>query len=230
VPHASPRHRYHVALKAAEAKRELPRDPKMAALCELLQGKPCELADVEYAYDLFSNVQHRATMDAFILAKTPADKIKECLEIGIPTIVTYHELFMDATVFRNKLELLSYAHDYDGDETTKALVLAGVRHGPAYLMWSLGSQQELDPRAVVRQAMTDTYFRSMAHKGNSLTSLVAKEAHRWAASSIRTAQIVEQIDPRSTKEAFDELRLALLGVDDTKTVADSPVPIDQILR
>ena len=226
----SPRHRYEVTEQAVKQRLEVPVQPKMAALYELLSGSPCTDPEVEYAHDLYTVVRHRETLDAFLLARTPVEKIVSCLEIDFGVITTYANLFMDTAVFRNRLELMTYVQDYDGSDEGKELASAGVRVGHTYLLWALGDSEEVDPRVVVRRTMADAYFRGMAHKGNSLTSLVAKEALRWSTTAIRNAQVIEQLDPRGSKEGFEELRLTLVGVDDTRPALAAPVPVSEILH
>jgi hypothetical protein len=226
----SPRHRYEVTDQAVKQRLETPAQPRMAALYMLLAGQPCPDSAVEYAHDIYAVVRHRETLDAFLLARTPIEKIVSCLEINFEVITTYADLFMDMQVFRNRLELMTYVQDYDGTDEGKELASAGVRVGHDYLLWALGSSQEVDPRVVVRRTMADAYFRGMAHKGNSLTSLVAKEALRWSTTAIRNAQVIEQLDPRGSKEGFEELRLTLVGVDETRPALSSPVPVGEILH
>jgi hypothetical protein len=70
----------------------------------------------------------------------------------------------------------------------------------------------------------------MAHKGNALTSNMAKEAQKWWATAIRNAEILERIDPHTERAAAEELRIALEGRDETLKAEQSPVPVQNILH
>jgi hypothetical protein len=206
-------------------------DPLQSALFDLISGGATDEHNVAYAHDLFKVPNHRAALDAFLLADVPFDQIAVTLNIPISVIQTYRYLFMDTTVFRNRLELISYAQSYPGDTYAQELVRAAVTIGLEYLLWAFSkSSTEVDNRAVVRRTMIDSFFRGMAHKGNAITSATAKESQKWWATAIRNAQILEQIDPRTAKSAYDELRLALEQRDDTKTVEQAPVPVGDILH
>jgi hypothetical protein len=48
--------------------------------------------------------------------------------------------------------------------------------------------------------------------------------------AIRNAELLEKIDPRATRAAYDELRIALEAKDDTLAPSAAPVPLDQVLH
>jgi hypothetical protein len=186
---------------------------------------------VAYAADLYENADHRPVVDAFFLARTAMDEISRVLSIPPAVLEVYRYLFMDMSVFRNKLEVISYARDYEGSPYGKELVHTAVSVGPTYLRWAYGDGGgELDTRFVIRKTMIDAYFRGLAHKGNALSSNTAKEALKWWSTAIRNAESLEKIDPHTTKEAVDELRMALEAKDDTLKPEQAPVPISDILH
>jgi hypothetical protein len=185
-----------------------------------------------YAFDLYSNRDHRMVMDAFILAQTPNDLIVQTLRIPPEVIDVYCQLFMDISVFRNRLELISFAKDYPGTEYAKDLVRTAVTVGHEYLLWAYGhaDTSKIDSRYIVRKTMVDAFFRGLAHKGNSLTSRIAKEAKGWLSMSISNAALIEKIDPRVTKEAVRELQIAIEAKDTTISSDKAPVPVEEILH
>jgi hypothetical protein len=201
------------------------------ALKDKQQGTTVETAE-SYAYELYQNLEHRMVLDAFLLASCPYSLISETLGIGENVLEAYAQLFMDMSVFRNKLEIISYAKDYPGGPYAKEMIRTAVTVGYDYLLWVYGNTDEdtVDSRFIVRKTMIDAFFRGRAHKGNSLTSPMAKEAKAWAAMAVSNAALIEKIDPRTTKAAVNELRIAIEGKDSTLPPDKAPVPAEEILH
>jgi len=226
----SPRHRFESVLAAVKTSTPPPPGDLEAALHGLIKrnGPPDPWA--EYAYDLYLDVQHRSVLDAFILAGAELDVVSKVLGIPVLVLMAYEYLFFDMATFRNRLEKITYASNYDGDAYAAELLKTGIMVGADYLIWTYGGKDTVDTRAVVRHTMIDAFYRGMSHKGNSLTSAVSKESQKWWATAIRNAEILEKMDPQATKQAYEELRIALEGVDETVSVEKSPVPVDDIMH
>jgi len=218
------------ATNASSPPKEFP-DRMTEELYKLVTTGACDDSDVMYARDLYLVKEHRAAMDAFVLSKMPDEQVRDLIGVPISALEMYRQLYMDVSVFRNKLEIITFANEY-GDTYGAEMVRAAVMIGPDYLLWSYGSQDiaALDNRLVVRKTMIDSFFRGLAHRGNALTSGVAREAQKWWGTAIRNAQILEEIDPRATKTAFDELRITLGKRDITHTSDQAPVPVTEILH
>lgn len=226
-----PRHKYLTVKAAVDSAAPSPSDPLMASLYTLLSGGVCDDAEVTYAYDLYATPNHQAALDAFFLARMTLPEISNITEIPESVLATYAMLFMDLSVFRNRLEIVSYAGNYEGTDYGRELVRVAVTVGGEYLRWTFGKAgDQLDNRSVVRLTMVDTFFRGLAHKGNALTSDTAKEALKWWSVSIKNAETLEKIDPRTAKTAFEELRITLEQKDSTHTVESSPVKPADILH
>lgn len=225
----SPRHRWEAVRDAFNAATP-PADDRAAELHAALRHSPTADENVAYALDLFRTESHRSVVDAFLLAGTTPDIISNVLSIPVSVLKEYEYFFFDLSAFRNRLEKISYASEYDGDKLARELVKTGVMVGPNYLIWTYGGTEDVDTRQVVRHTMVDAYFRGMAHKGNSLTSGVTRESQKWWGTAIRNAEILEKMDPRTSKQAHEELRIALDGVDETTSVENSPVPLEDILH
>lgn len=225
----SPRHRFEAVLAASRA-GVAPVGELELALYGLMTktGTPDQWA--EYAYDLYLDAHHRAVLDAFILAGAEPGTVAKVLGIPPLALLAYQYLFFDIATFRNRLEKISYASNYAGDSFAAELLKTGVMVGPDYLLWTYGGADSVETRDVVRHTMIDAFFRGMSHKGNSLTSGVAKESQKWWATAIRNAEILEKMDPQASKQAYEELRIALEGADDTTPVEKSPVPLKDILH
>jgi hypothetical protein len=226
----SPRHRFDAVLTAVKTASPPPVGELEEALHACIKGGSTLNATVEYAYDLYLDTQHRAVIDAFILADAERPAMSRVLGVPVSVLMAYEYLFFDPSTFRNRLEKISYSSSYDGDAYAAELLKTGVMVGADYLIWTYGGRESLDTRVVVRHTMIDAYFRGMAHKGNSLTSGVAKESQKWWATAIKNAEILEKMDPQATKQAYEELRIALEGVDETIPAEKSPVPLDDIMH
>jgi len=209
-----------------------PADPRALALYSHLRKDPAALPEVVEAYDLYRNDTHRVAMDGFILAGATAPLIERVLGVKQPVAEAYMYLFTDVTAFRNKLELLSYATNYGtGDAHGREIIRAAVNVGIDYLLWVYGRPDiQVDARHVIRHTMAEAYYRGMAHRGNSVTSDIAREAHRWWGTAVKNAELLEKIDPRAEKQAFEEIRIQLEKVDDTYTVETAPVDPSDILH
>lgn len=225
----SPQHRLE-SVRVAVKQATPPENPVERSLYCVLMGEAGADPDVVYAYELFNNEEHRAILNAFFLSGAPPDVTSRVLGIPVRVLAAYQFLFFDVDTFRNRLEKISYAAECDASAYAKELLRTGVMVGAEYLIWTYGGRGEVDTRQVVRHTMVDSFFRGMAHKGNSLTSGVTKESQKWWATAIRNAEILERIDPRATKQAYEELRIALDGADDTVSVEKAPVPLEDILH
>lgn len=206
-----------------------PADMVMASLYMLLTGAQAT-PDVSYAWDLFREDEHRAQLDAFLLARAPLDLIARVLGIPLPVLEAYSYLFLDMGALRNRLEVLSYAAAYDGPASAKDLIKTALSIGLEYLLWMHGVAPDLDPRTVVRRTMVDAFYRGMAHKGNSLATNITKEAHKWWGMAIRNAELLEKLDPKATQDAYESLRIALESKDDTIPANNAPVPVSEMMH
>lgn len=225
----SPQHRFE-SVRAAVKKETPPENPVEKSLYCVLKGLPDADPDVVYANELFVNEEHRAILDAFFLSGAPLETTSRVLNIPPRVLAAYQFLFFDVDTFRNRLEKISYAAECEASAYAKELLRTGVMVGAEYLIWTYGGRGDIDTRQVVRHTMIDSFFRGMAHKGNSLTSGVTKESQKWWATAIRNAEILERIDPRASKQAYEELRIALEGADQTLPADKAPVPLEDILH
>ena len=227
-----PDHRYRAVLAAMNASQPVPSDPKSLALYGLLTKAPGFVSgDVAQAHDLHAEVEHRCVVDAFLLTKSSHSEIASVLEMDLNVVDTYAHLYLDMAVFRNRLEIVSYSTRYDGDAYGKELVRTAVNVGADYMHWAYGKPRDtFDPRRVVQHTMTDSFYRGMAHKGNALTTGVAKEAHKWWATAVKNAELSERLNPSTAKQAIEELRIALGKQDDTHTLDSFEVPVTDILH
>jgi len=225
-----PDHRYREVLAAVQT-GNVPAEYRMASLYAIYDNAVCPSDLVQYAFDLHEEEEHRAILDAFLLTRAPLSELKGLFDIEPAVIETYMFLYMDMAVFRNKLEIISFAAHYESSSYGKELVKTAVQVGPEYLYWAYGKpRDDIDPRTIIRRTMLDSYFRGMAHKGNGLTTGVTKEAHKWWATAIKNAELSERMNPSTAKQAVEELRIALGQRDETVASDDFEVPLSDILH
>jgi hypothetical protein len=223
--------RYQDVVRCVRSRDERPEGALDSDLYDLLvAGKTLNHA-VRDAYDLYKVPEHRAAMDAFTLADATPELVRLALHIPESVTKTYRYLFMDVQAFRNKLERITYAQQYPGDAYTKEMMRSAITAGLDHLLWAFGASQiDVDSRTVIRQTMAEAYYRGMAHRGQSISSAQAKEAHRWWGTAVKNAELLERVDPRAEKQALEEIRIALEKHDDTFTASSSPVPPGEILH
>jgi hypothetical protein len=192
-----------------EARAGQPSDDLTKALMDVLADAPHVDLRVQYAYDLYRVLDHRAAMDAFSLARADHASIVEALEVPVDVITAYQHLFFDVRVFRNKLERITYAQQYPAEEH-RGLMESALEAGVDYLRWAYNAPlPTLSPRTIVRKAMVDTYFRSMAHRGNHISSDTSKQALKWFSTAVKNASIMEEVEPATQQRAVEQLKIAL---------------------
>lgn len=224
-----PASRYRDVLQAVNA-GIAPADPLARELFDLLTGGQVRDAVAE-AYDLHQVEAHRSVLDAFLVASATPQLIETVLGVKAEVIGAYTYLFFDKSVFRNRLELLSYAASYPGESHAQELIRAAVNVGLEYLLWAYGrGDVQVDARTIIRHTMAEAYYRGMAHRGNALTSGITRESHKWWATAVKNAELLERIDPRAEKHAFEEIRIQLEKADTTYTTETAPVPVTDILH
>lgn len=224
-----PSARYHEVLRSVESGIP-PTDLLMQELFSHLNGQTVR-GEVVDAADLYADENHRSVLDAFILADSSPQVIEAVLGIKAAVVDVYRYLFMDKSVFRNRLELLSYAASYPGNTHSQEILRAAVNVGQDYLLWAYGrGNVHVDARTIIRHTMAEAYYRGMAHRGNSVTSAITKESHKWWSTAVKNAELLERIDPRAEKQAFEEIRIQLEKADTTYTTETSPVPVTEILH
>lgn len=220
----------YVRVKELVSEGKLPSDDIEAALYRHLTEKGVR-NDAGDAYDIYMESEHRAVLEAFLIAGSTSSLIEKVLQIPSSTTAAYQHLFFDQSSFRNRLELLGYATEFDGSNHAREVLRASVTVGLEYLLWVYGGANvQVDSRQVIRHTMAEAYYRGMAHRGNSITSGVAKESQKWWATAVRNAELLEKIDPRAEKQAFEEIRIQLEKHDDTFTPDDAPVDPADIMH
>jgi hypothetical protein len=140
-------------------------------------------------------------MQAFIISGADDAMIQQ--SIGIPPAVTdaYRHLFCDKSVFRDRLDLLGWAREYEANGGSKegaALLKTATMQGPKALAWiySQGTV-DVDPQDVLQHAMADAYFRGATNRDYKLSSKEANATHALMSSAVKIANALSKTKPQN---------------------------------
>lgn len=213
-----------------------PGDPFLKRVYSVMVGET-EDETVQYALEKIAEPKDRDAIVAYILSGATNEMIANSLWIRSTEVVdVFSKLYMDITVFRDKLEHLRYCEYYledrcEDDERNQALIQQGISHGPKALeLWWKRAKDEVNidrddiADAVLRMAFTN----AMAAKDVSVTHPIAKEAHRWVKTALDAIQ-VRDADRDDLGEDLDAM-LAIEKHLSTKTPEEANVPLDQIMH
>jgi len=197
----NPRHRYDALKRKARA----PETESERSLYVLLHG-PEELnkavplrtwddtqvidPSVEYPFNVFHTPAVRSVLEAFLIASTDNAAICEALAMPAEEVNVYRSLFFDTDTFKTDLELIVFLQQVSAeDESTWQLYKIAFHQGLGALRWHFCRDKgQVSPEVVIRSVMTDSYYRSLEHRGQAVTSKVAKEASRLARTAMDCAR------------------------------------------
>lgn len=179
----------HIFLEAAQRveKGEVCEDNGLIhALERALRGEEDAPTEVMYALDIYLDRYQKEVLEAFMVARASDVEIKDILEIPEEVCDVYRRLFFDETVFRNRLDLISYVASYDGNDAGfgKALKTVAVKIGLEPLKASFKPGYFVNPMTAVQESMTQSYLLSKAAMDHPIDSPKAREARQWAAMMI----------------------------------------------
>lgn len=202
--------RWQAFLKALKDKKE-PTDPLVLAVYNAHLGKT--LSDVyDYVCDLARNPDDRDAVVAFFLSGATIDETSRSLKIPTEVLEIFGKLVIDISIFRNKLELLRYSHQYKRGATKRGadLIELGIVQGPYSLMHHfLHGHEELDidPKMFARTMMQQAFYFGMLARGNSIKSSVTKESLRWLTTTASLMKDYDRIlgDSHDSDEALLEI-------------------------
>lgn len=156
-----------------------------------------------YTYNVFKNPEIRFVLEAFLIAADNNADISEALAMPAEEINIYRELFFDTSVFKTDLELIVYLGKIPEDTEQKKLYKIAFHQGLGALRWHFCRDKgQIDADTVLQSIMTDSYFRSLEHRGQAVTSKVAKEASRLARTAMDCARVILSED-RGSADAED---------------------------
>lgn len=211
----NPRHRYEELARKARA----PETESERSLYVLLHGaeelnkavplRPWDSGQivdpsVQYPYGIFRTPEIRAFLEAFLIASDNNAEI--CMALAMPAeeIDIYRNLFFDTSTFRTDLELIIFMQDIPDEGQNKQLYKIAFHQGLGALRWHFCRDKgQIPPETVMRSIMTDSYYRSLEHRGQAVTSKVAKEASRLARTAMDCARVLLTEHSGGTSDAED---------------------------
>jgi len=148
---------------------------------------PC----VQYAYGIFCTPEIRAVLEAFLIASNNNAYVGDAITMPAEEVNVYRELFFDTATFRTDLELIVFLQGISEENPSKALYKIAFHQGLGALRWHFCRDKgQVSPEVVMRSVMTDSYYRSLEHRGQQVTSRVAKEASRLARTAMDCARVL----------------------------------------
>ena len=227
-----PHFRIYEAYEILENPRKKPSDKKVAELLEVIAKRSKNDALI-YAWEKFQDDRSRTFLNAFLMADTSFDAIRRCTDIPVAVIQAYADYIFDMSVFRDRLDRISYVDETAtyGDEKESRYLRAALSAGAPYLVWLLKGQSGITPKEYLQAQMIDSYHRAQAHRDVPLDSPIAREARVWAEIGTKNAVALHKIDPQEGQDALEQLRLKLVYDDGTinENTVGAPAPED-ILR
>lgn len=218
----NPAHRY-LAVKSSSA---APEHPYEQALWAALKSDTSDENPVVRALEIYSGVEERETLQAWILSYATDDVMETYLRVPQGVLAAYRHLFFDATVFRDELDVQRWVREYNGTEYGASLLRNAVLMGPQYLAWLFGrGVSDIEPDVVKRHIMADAFFRGRSNRAFSLTSQETKAAHAMMNTAFKAA---ESLGTTSAPD-INQILLKLRYRDMTETV-EKVAPTEEILH
>jgi hypothetical protein len=173
--------------------------------------------DLNYAWDLYKDAYIRTIVNSLFLSNTPFEVMARTTEIPAKVLSLYGEYIFDLSVFRNRLERISFVNTYCQYVTDDEgqFLRAAITCGSDYVVWLINGDPRHPPKEVLNVVMMDGFFRSQAHRGAPLTSELAKQARGWLQDAHRAAVNLQKLDPKDDEDALRELHMTLAYQDDT---------------
>jgi hypothetical protein len=226
-----PRHVY----RALQSKTRQPQTDLERSLFVLLHGGPALTAltphrpwaagtlldpSMKYPYEVFKNDATRGVIEAFLIASEEDNVVGTALDMPAEEVNAYRQLFFDTTTFVTDLDLMVYMQNIPEDSPVKPLYKIAFHQGIGALRWQFcRNKGEIQPADVVRTVMTDSYFRSLEHRGQPITSKAAKEAGRMASTALVAARVLLQ-DHETGNDDIESLRMKFEEIKKNRTVED----------
>lgn len=158
---------------------------------------------VTYALDIYLNDYEREIMQAWIVSGADDALINQILSIPVEVTQVYRYLFCDMGVFRDRLDLMSWVQGYRDAANTTAqgdtLLRTAVMQGPKALAWIYGrGMTEVDPAEVLKNAMSDAYFRGSNNRDHKVSSKEAQITHSYMETASKIAMVLDKKRPSDT--------------------------------
>jgi hypothetical protein len=227
----NPRHRY----ESIASRRKTPETNAERSLYVALHGSdalnkvsPLRLWNanqdhdvlLEYPMLVYKTESIRCILEAFLLSSDNNFAIHQALSMPPEEISLYRELFFDTTVFRTALELMVFMQEIPEEHPYKAYYRIAYHQGLQALQWHFcRNKGDVLAQDVVKTIMTDSYFRSMEHRGQLITGKLAKEAAKYAKISLECARALLGNNDFINEDA-ENLRIRFEEARSNRTVED----------
>jgi hypothetical protein len=178
---------------------------------------------MEYVFELYDDHPSRDTLVAFFLSGATMAQIVQGTGIDSDTLATFEKLFIDITVFRNKLEWRAFAEHYVeeccANEAGEAQIKKGILDGPIALLahWRVGNEMIfLSDQEILTQQVLLAHMKALTARNAGVTSAEAKEAFKWGQFAVNTAT------RRSTLRDTSEIETdAIVAIQKRKATMDA---------
>ena len=186
---ANPHHRVVAAQKRVAAAQKAvtsgKEDPLVRALEQALCGKWGEVpAEVTYAYRLYSSDYRRTVMEAFLLAGDSGETLATVLEIPQKVVEVYRYLFVDMSVFWDRLDIKVFVYEYPEEPLggwAKHLITGAHEHGLEFMKASFADgAYAVDHAVAIREAIVQSYVNMKLGSRHGGNLQKAKDARAWA--------------------------------------------------
>ena len=180
------------------------------------------LVDPSLAYplEMFRNESTRVILEAFLVATDEDSEAGTALAMPVDEVSAYRHLFFDTEIFRTDLDIIVYLQNIPDDAPYKGLYKIAFHQGIDALRWHFCRDKgHVEPASVIRTLMTDTFFRSLEHRGQSITSKAAKEAAKMASTALLCAKTLLQ-EWSTTENDIESLRMKFEEIRNSRTIQD----------
>ena len=231
IPRRLPDHRY-LSIKNTIEKNGIFKSehPDEISLYQLLARETCELEYIYDAYDIYRHEDNKHILNALILAKGTTEQICSHLAMSMSLISAYRHLFFDNSIFRHDLAIKNYVETLELDDRKQLYYTLGCEKGFKTLAkkFRIGEPESINPKEALNELLGDQLDRARSHRGFALTHAITKEAFKWSQLATNTANNLVRQDLNKSIDALAQLKLALVTVDNTVSVAELNVAPDNI--
>ena len=214
-PPPRPDHRFLAIKKAVQDGTFQEDDPVADAVARILQKDHNVPSEVLYAARIYSDPYKKEVFEAFFVAGGGPEDIERILLIERDVTEVYLQIFFDADVFQDRLDVESYVHRYPtehDDGYGKEVKMFALEMGLEYMstVYSRGEYVISSDKAL-QEMISQAYILSKVRYGARLDSPGSKESRQWALTLINSIRTLPEIQ-ESTSTAKDELRIKLMMV------------------
>lgn len=227
----NPRHRYD----ALANQRRIPETNHERSLYVALHGKdaldklsPLRLWNpdqeinsiLDYPMLVFKTESIRSILESFMIATDNDFSISQAISMPPEEVSVYRELFFDTAVFKTELEIMVFMQEIPEEHPYKPYYRIAYHQGLGALQWHFcRNKGEVLAQDVIKTLMTDSYFRSMEHRGQAITGKLAREAAKYAKISLECARALLGNNDFINEDA-ENLRIRFEEARGNRTVED----------